>query len=116
MNHVYTVPILLLVILQGIAISDDKVTVGMPMPDLHLRTVLEGDGRDKLFELRGQPVIIAWYSTVFAGLEAARIAIDLEQKHAKDGLAVFLMEIKNHDTTYLRALQMKELPGANSEF
>jgi len=94
----------------------EKVSPGQPLPELELKTVLGGDGRTKLSEFRGQPVLIAWYSTVFAGIEAARAAVrmdeDLNGRAPGSRLAVFLMEIKNGDATHLRALQMAELPGA----
>ena len=96
--------------------GSEKVSPGQPMPELELRTVLGGDGRTKLSEFRGQPVLIAWYSTVFAGLEAARAAVKMEEelngRAPGSRLAVFLMEIKNGDAAYLRALQMAELPEA----
>jgi hypothetical protein len=98
----------LLVVPQAVG----KVAAGQPFPEFQFQAVLGGDGRTKLSEFRGQPVLISWYSTVFAGVEGARIAADLEQEHGAQGLAVFLMEIKNHDATYVRALQMAELPGA----
>lgn len=91
--------------------GQDLTPVGEPVHDLAFKTVLGGDGRVRPSEFRGQPVLIVWYSTVFAGMSAARIAVDLDEKHAKDGLVVFLMEIKNNDATYLRALQMAKLPG-----
>jgi hypothetical protein len=76
--------------------------------------VLGGDGRTKLSEFRGQPVLIAWYSAV--SVEGARIAVDLDEEYNDEfpdaKLVVFLMEIKDHDAIYLRALQMAELPGA----
>jgi hypothetical protein len=100
--------------LPAASFRGEKVSPGHAVPDLTFTNVVGGDGRTKLSEFRGQPVVIACYSTVFAGIEAARVAIDLEQKLAKDGLVVFLMEIKNHEETYLRALQMAELPGADS--
>jgi len=91
----------------------EDAAVGQPMPELEWTTMLGGDGRGALSAFRGQPVLIAWYSTVFAGLEAAKIAVELDEEHRDDGLVVILMEIKRHDATYLRALQMEELPGAD---
>jgi hypothetical protein len=94
----------------------DKVAAGQPVPDFELRTVLGGDGRTKLSEFRGQPVLIVWYSTVFAGLDGAKLAADIDREINEDlpdsKLVVVLMEIKNHDASYLRALQLAELPGA----
>jgi len=95
-------------------VSPEKVSVGGRLPDIAFKSMLGGDGRLKLSEFRGQPVIIAWLSTVFAGTEAARLGGKLEEKHAEEGLVVILMEIKNHDETYLRALQLAELPGTSS--
>ena len=93
-----------------------KVSPGQPLPELELKTVLGGDGRTKLSEFRGQPVLIAWYSTVFAGIEAARAAVEMDEelngRAPGSRLAVFLMEIKNGDAVHLRALQMAELPEA----
>ena len=106
----------LLALLGAAPDAQANVTAGQPVPDFEFRTVLGGDGRKKLSEFRGQAVLIAWYSTVFAGLEGARVAADLEQEINKETpdarLEVFLMENKNHDATYLRALQMAELPGS----
>ena len=97
--------------------EEQKVARGQPVPDFEFITVLGGDGRTKLSEFHGQPVLIAWYSTVFAGVEGARAAVDMEEEFNKErgagGLVVFLMEIKNHDAAYLRGLQMAELPGAD---
>lgn len=94
----------------------EKAAAGQPVPDFELKGVLGGDGRRKLSEFRGQPVLIVWYSTFFAGLDGAKIAVDLDREINGDlrdsQLVVILMEIKNHDATYLRALQMAELPGA----
>ena len=111
------IPIVLaLVPLLGTPVREERAVAGQPVPDFEFRTVLGGDGRKKLSEFRGQPVLIVWYSTVFAGIDGARLAVDIDEEINKDSrdakLVVFLMEIKNHDATYLRALQMAELPGA----
>jgi hypothetical protein len=96
--------------------AGERAAAGQPIPDFELRTVLGGDGRKKISEFRGQPVLIVWYSTVFAGMDGAKIAADLDQEVNEENrdakLVVILMEIKNHDETYLRALQMRDLPGA----
>ena len=89
-----------------------EVSAGEPVPPLKLRTLLGGDGRTTLEAYRGSPVLFAWYSTVPAGMNGAPRAVDLALEHGEDGLVVILMEIKNHDPVYLRALQMKKLPGA----
>jgi len=81
--------------------------------DFRFRTLLRGDGRDRLSQYRGQPLLFAWYSTVTGGLEAARVGADLEEDFAEDGFVAILMEIKNHDETYLEALALNEVPGSS---
>jgi hypothetical protein len=107
---------LLVVVFTASPAREEKVAAGQPVPDFEFRTVLGGDGRTKLSEFRGQPVLIVWYSTVFAGLDGAKLAADIEREvneELRDSkLVVVLMEIKNHDASYLRALQLAELPGA----
>ena len=93
--------------------SVDEVGVGEAVPALKFRELLGGDGRTTLAEYRGSPVLFAWYSTVPAGMNAAPGALGLADKFVEAGLVVVLMEIKNNDLTHLRALQMKELPGAS---
>ncbi len=100
-----------------LALSQEvKVSAGELLPDVAFREVLGGDGRTKLSEFRGQPVLIAWYSTVFAGMEGARVAADLERELNGDlpdsRLVVILMAIKKHESAHLRAMQLRELPGA----
>jgi len=93
----------------------ETVSVGQPMPDLRLQGVLGGDGRERLSEFRGQPVLIAhWGMKGFAPLDAVRVALDLEEKHADEGLAVFLMARTGGDAATLRAHQLDALPGVTT--
>jgi len=97
------------------AAGPQEVSAGEPLPDLAFRWVLGGDGRRQLSEFRGQPVLIAhWTRGGFAPLDAVRVALDLEEKHADDGLVAFLMLHTDRDPTYLRAVQMDMVPGAST--
>ena len=96
----------------GATEADELVSVGEPFPAFHFKNLLRGDGRDRLSQFRGQPVLLAWCSTVFAGMEAAKVSVKAERDFADWGLVPILMEIKRHDETYIEALALTEIPGS----
>ncbi len=104
--------ILILPLVAAVARAQ-HVGPGEPSPEIEFRSILRGDGRTRLSEYRGQPVVLALFSNVFGGTEAARGALDLLAEHGAGGLVVLLMEDeKEHDETYVEALALKELPGS----
>ncbi len=94
--------------------KNEPAAVGEAVPDIQFKTLLRGDGRDHLSQFIGQPVLIAYYSTVFAGMEAAKGTVKIEQDFAKEGVVVILMELKRHDATYIEALAIQGLPGSTT--
>ncbi len=98
-------------------VGPDKALPGMALPgervpDFEFRVLLGGDGRTKLSEFRGQPLMIVYYSDVGAGMNAAHATEKLEEKYAGDGFVRILMEIKNKGPVHMQALVLNELPGS----
>lgn len=89
----------------------EEVAVGDPVSDLEFLNLIGGDGRTKIESFRGNPVLIAEFWGKSAGLKGVKEAFDLDDGFPDLDLVVILMETEEHDTTHLRALQMKEFPG-----
>ena len=64
---------------------------GDEVKDFAFGDVIGGDGRDHLALFPGQPVLLAWWQNISGGMDAARRAVDLAQKHGKNGLVVLLV-------------------------
>jgi hypothetical protein len=64
---------------------------GQAIPDYKIHGLIGNDGRTRISELIGQPVIIAGFKThLVTGLHAAKVATDLREKYGKKGLVVIL--------------------------
>jgi hypothetical protein len=67
--------------------------VGETVPDFEFPDLVGHDGRTRLSELRGQPVLIAGFRQHLAdGLHAAWVANELFREHADDGLVVVVID------------------------
>jgi len=95
------------------AAAPPKTAIGERMPDLTFREFLSGDdGRSKLAEFRGQPVLIVnWTDTDF-GLGAANQVKKLAADLASDGLVTILMDSHNKKEEEIRASGMRLFPGS----
>jgi len=68
-----------------------RAAIGEKVPDFEFRTLRGHDGRTKLSELYGQPVILAGWKTHFSeGLHAAYPAYQLLLDHGEDGLLLIM--------------------------
>jgi hypothetical protein len=92
-----------------------KTAIGERLPELTFREFLSGeDGRQKLSEFRGQPVLIVnWTDTDF-GLGAATQAKKLAADLASEGLVTILMDSHNKKEEQIRASGMRLFPGSPS--
>ncbi|MBK8096916.1 MAG: hypothetical protein IPK26_07405 [Planctomycetes bacterium] len=67
--------------------------VGAPVPDLEFEGLIGHDGRTRLAELRGQPVLIANFRQhLVDGVHAAWVARDLAREFGDEGLIVILVD------------------------
>src|SRR6185503_1638485 len=99
-------------VLVAAVVAQAVTPVGERPAELEFKAVLGGDGRTKLAEFAGQPVLIAEFSSAPKGLAAAKLAVELDRESREAGLVTFLMESAGHDAIYQRALQLRDLPGA----
>lgn len=93
---------------------------GQAVPDLTFPEFIHGDGRQKLSEFEGQPVLVVQFADVFSGLGALRRAIGLHEKHGHRGLVVIATRIDAGGTygdgtanVDLGAWFMKRFPSAD---
>ena len=94
-----------------------KTAIGERLPDLAFRDFLAGgDGRQKLSEFRGQPVLIVnWTDTDFglgAATQVKKLAADLDA----EGLVTILMDSHNKKEEEIRASRMRLFPGSPARF
>lgn len=68
-----------------------------PPAQFNLGKVLFGDGRTTAADFKGSPVVFAQWQDIYSGMDAARKAVGLAEKHAKDGLVVVLVSTKAFD-------------------
>jgi len=94
--------------------------VGEEVRDMTFPEFNQGDGRQKLSEFRGQPVLVVTFADVFGGLSAAMRGIKLAKAHRNDGLVVIMTRVKAGGTfgdgtegVDLAAWTMKRYPGAD---
>lgn len=107
MKHLLLATATALMLLVPFGVSQNVLTpVGQVVPNFKLLTILRGDGRATLNEYRGQPVLIAQYSTNVAGMNSARDASKLAEKFATKGLVTLFMELDGRDTTGMLALAL----------
>ncbi len=90
-----------------------KAAIGQPVPDFTFRDFFAGgDGRQKLAEFRGQPVLIVnWTDTDF-GRGAAGEAEDLAKELVPEGLVVVLLETHSKSEQEVEAAVMRLYPGS----
>lgn len=75
----------------------DFARVGEPVPEFALDKLVGGDGRKRISEFFGQPVLFAWWLDAGSGMDAARKALKLERKLGAKGLEVVLVELTTWD-------------------
>lgn len=94
------------------AVSQERAQVGSKLPDIAFPEFLNGDGRQKLSQFFGQPVvIIRWGKNsgpCIAGSVPSAIKRDHELKPR--GLVTILVEVQGADAITLEALLWKKFP------
>jgi hypothetical protein len=95
--------------------ASPKATIGEPVPDFEFREFLAGgDGRRKLSDLRGQPVLLVnWTDTEF-GRGAAREAKAVDQELSPEGLIVILLDTHNMKPIDAEAGVLRLFPGSTA--
>src|SRR5262245_5477842 len=90
-----------------------KATIGEVVPDYAFREFLAGgDGRQKLSEFRGQPVLIVnWTDTDF-GRGAAEDVEKMAKELAPEGLVTILLDTHNKGAQEIEASVMRLYPGS----
>jgi hypothetical protein len=90
-----------------------KATIGQVVPDFTFRDFLAGgDGRQKLSEFRGQPVLIVnWTDTDF-GRGAAGEVEKLAKELVPEGLVLILLDTHNKTAPEIEAAVMRLYPGS----
>ena len=90
-----------------------KASIGQLVADHTFRDFLAGgDGRQKLSEFRGQPVLIVnWTDTDF-GRGAAKEAEKLARELAPEGLVTILLDTHNKPAQEIEASVMRLYPGS----
>src|SRR5262245_39313904 len=90
-----------------------KATLGQLVPDFKFRDFLAGgDGRQKLSEFRGQPVLIVnWTDTDF-GRGAAEEVEKVAKELVTEGLVVILLDTHNKTAPEIEASVMRLYPGS----
>lgn len=90
-----------------------KASLGQLVPDHAFRDFLSGgDGRQKLSEFRGQPVLIVnWTDTDF-GRGAAQEVEKLARELAPEGLVTILLDTHNKTAPEIEAAVMRLYPGS----
>ncbi len=70
------------------SVAQTSAGIGDPVPDFEFQDLIGHDGRTRLSELLGKPVLIAgWRTHMVDGIHAARVAVEVWQKHGDDALA-----------------------------
>jgi len=90
-----------------------KATLGQAVPDFAFRDFLAGgDGRQKLSEFRGQPVLIVnWTDTDF-GRGAAGEVDKVAKELVPEGLVLILLDTHNKTAPEIEASVMRLYPGS----
>lgn len=87
-----------LILLVATAAGQGAYKPGEPVPDFAFDQLVGGDGRKKLSDFRGRVVLGCWWQDVYSGMEAARAAVKLEEKHKKKGLTIVLLSQQKWDS------------------
>ncbi|HEX6886156.1 MAG TPA: hypothetical protein VF530_22470 [Planctomycetota bacterium] len=90
-----------------------KATIGQVVPDFTFRDFLAGgDGRQRLAEFRGQPVLIVnWTDTDF-GRGASGEVEKLAKELVPEGLVLILLDTHNKTAPEIEAAVMRLYPGS----
>src|SRR5262245_54604869 len=90
-----------------------KATIGQVVPDFAFRDFLAGgDGRQKLSEFRGQPVLIVnWTDTDF-GRGAAGEVEKVAKELVPEGLVLILLDTHNKTAPEIEASVLRLYPGS----
>ena len=93
--------------------ASPKAALGALVPDHTFREFLAGgDGRQKLSEFRGQPVLVVnWTDTDF-GRGAAKDVEKLSKELVPDGLVTILLDTHNKTAEEIEAAVMRLYPGS----
>ncbi|MFG0319087.1 MAG: hypothetical protein ACF8XB_17575 [Planctomycetota bacterium JB042] len=100
-----------LLLLLSLAVGTEA-SLGEPVPDVRFGEMLNGDGRTRLAEFRGQPVVVLqWTHTSDNCLQYAIPKARELARRTEDGLVVILQETEFQETVDLQAFVLRELPG-----
>ena len=89
-----------------------KAAVGDLVPDYAFREFAAGDGRQKLSELRGQPVLIVNWTDSDFGRGAAERAEKIGKELVPRGLVLILLDTHNKSQEAIEASVMRLYPGS----
>ncbi len=98
---------------SGVAQEGPKAAVGQVVPDYTFRAFFAGgDGRQKLSEFRGQPVLIVKWTDTDFGRGAAGEVEKLAKELVPEGLVVILLDTHNKTEQEIEASVMRLYPGS----
>ena len=110
-------PLLLLALGLAVPRAQSKAAAGDLVPDFTFPEFLTGgDGRQKLSEFRGEPVLIVnWTDTDFGrgGADGVR---KLAKELVPEGLVLILRDTHNQSADEIRAAAMRLYPGSPARF
>lgn len=92
--------------------AQERASVGQKVPDVTFPDFLNGDGRQKLSDFRGQPVVIDKWGTRCPPCIGTAVpnAIRHDHEHASDGLVTILVESQGADAAQHEAFLWKTFP------
>lgn len=108
--------VVLAVAVLGLVAAQDgtKASIGEQVPGFTFRELIGGDGRQKLSEFRGQPVLIVnWTDTDF-GRGGAQMAQKLGADLVPKGLVLILLDTHNKKREQIEASVLRLFPGSLS--
>jgi len=85
--------------------------IGEPVPDLALEGLVGGDGRTRLAEFVGTPVLLVDWADFASGYDAVRVAVALQEDLGGDGVAAILHETQGMEAGPMQALLLERFPG-----
>jgi hypothetical protein len=94
------------------SLAQKHAEVGQQVPDVTFPTFLNGDGRQKLSEFFGQPVVIDQWGTRCPPCTGTAVpsAIRHDHEHKKDGLVTILVESQGSNAAQHEAFMWKTFP------